>query len=260
MAGHKFVSKLKLTFLKIKEKLIFWKRKEKPKRKPRTFMEKVWLEVKDWLMAFIVAAVVYFIILPMALGTSSPMVVVSSCSEKGYMNIGDILVIQGVDIKDINAPLVEIDRYRGFTPIFEKSGGFTPVLRNNEVTKIEISGNIVELNRSNDIIVYSAYPSGVQIIHRVFAKVRETSRDRFLLITKGDANPIPDQMSSTGTICVDENVGCISTPVSQRMLIGRKIIFPIPLLGHVKLFFCDIFPFCDGHSNLGTNYAYTLSC
>ena len=242
--------KIKSTFVKIKEKLFFWKKKKKPEKKPKTFMEKIWFEVKDWVLAFVVAAVVYFIILPMTLGTSSPMVVVSSCSEKGYMNIGDILIIQGVDIKDVNAPLVEVDRYRGFTPIVE----------NNEVTKIDISGNLVELNRSNDIIVYSAYPSSAQIIHKVFVKIKETSRDRYLLITKGDANPILDQMSSTGAMCVDENIGCISTPITQRMLLGRKIIFPIPLLGHVKLFFCDIFPFCDGHSNLGTSYEYILSC
>jgi len=251
MAGHDIISKIKSVFVKIKEKLLFWRKKKKPEKKPKTFAEKVWFEMKDWVLAFVVAAVVYFIILPMALGTSSPMVVVSSCSEKGYMNTGDILIIQGVDIKDVNAPLIEIDRYRGFTPIVDE---------NNEVTKIDISGNLVELNKSNDIIVYSAYPSRAQIIHRVFAKVKETSRDRYLLITKGDANQIPDQMSSTGVMCIDENVGCISTPITQRTLIGRKIIFPIPLLGHVKLFFCDIFPFCDGHSNLGTSYEYILNC
>lgn len=252
MEGRDIISKIKSIFAKIKEKLFFWRKKKKPEKKPKTFTEKIWFEVKDWVIAFVVAALVYFVILPLALGTSSPMVVVSSCSEKGYMNTGDILVIQGVDIKDVNAPLVEVDRFRGFTPITDDE--------TNEITKIDISGNIVELNRSSDIIVYSAYPSRAQIIHRVFAKIKETSRDRYLLITKGDANQIPDQMSGTGAVCVDENIGCISTPITKRMLLGRKIIFPIPLLGHVKLFFCDIFPFCDGHSNLGTNYEYVLNC
>ena len=69
-------------------------------------------------------------------------------------------------------------------------------------------------------------------------------------------------MTQTGESCIDENMGCISTPVTQRMLVGKKILIPVPLLGHVKLFFCDLTlgKLCDGHSNLGTDYQYTLSC
>jgi signal peptidase I len=208
-------------------------------------------ELKDWAISFLAAAVVYFIILPVLLGTSSPGVVVSSCSEKGYLDIGNILVLQGADIKGINAPEVDIASYSGFTPIFDSNG---------EATKIDISGNIVSLNRSNDIIVYYAYPSNLQIIHRVFAKIK--TDNGYLLLTKGDANRIPDQMTGEGYNCIDENIGCISTPITQKMLVGRQIIFPIPLLGHVKLFFCDLTlgKLCDGHSNPGTGYQYMLAC
>jgi len=208
-------------------------------------------EIKDWAISFIVAAVVYFIILPAILGTSSPGVVVASCSEKGYLNIGDILVVQGTSIQNINAPEVVVDNYQGFTPILDKNG---------EVTEIIVGDKQVSLNRSNDIIVYSAYPSGVQIIHRVFVKIKTS--DGYLLLTKGDANNLLDQMTQTGESCIDENIGCISTPITQRMLIGKKVLIPVPLLGHVKLFFCDLTlgKLCDGHSNLGTNYQYSLSC
>jgi len=208
-------------------------------------------EIKDWAISFVVAAVIYFIILPAILGTSSPGVVVASCSEKGYLNIGDILVVQGTSIKDINAPEVVMDRYEGVTPILDENG---------EVTEIIIGDKQVSLNRSNDIIVYSAYPSGVQIIHRVFVKIKTS--DGYFLLTKGDANTALDQMTQTGENCIDENIGCISTPVTQRMLVGKKILIPVPLLGHVKLFFCDLTlgKLCDGHSNLGTNYQYSLSC
>jgi len=208
-------------------------------------------EIKDWAISFVVAAVIYFIILPAILGTSSPGVVVASCSEKGYLNIGDILIVQGTSIKDINAPEVVMDRYEGVTPILDE---------NEEVTEIIIGDKQVSLNRSNDIIVYSAYPSGVQIIHRVFVKIKTS--DGYFLLTKGDANTALDQMTQTGENCIDENIGCISTPVTQRMLVGKKILIPVPLLGHVKLFFCDLTlgKLCDGHSNLGTNYQYSLSC
>ncbi len=208
-------------------------------------------EIKDWAVSFVVAAVVYFIILPAILGTSSPGVVVASCSEKGYLNIGDILVVQGISIKDINAPEVVVDSYQGFTPILDKNG---------EVTEIIVGDKQVSLNRSNDIIVYSAYPSGVQIIHRVFVKIK--TGNGYLLLTKGDANDLLDQMTQTDENCIDENIGCISTPITQRMLIGRKVLIPVPLLGHVKLFFCDLTlgKLCDGHSNLGTGYRYALSC
>ena len=208
-------------------------------------------EVKDWAVSFLVAAVLYFIILPAILGTSSPGVVVASCSERGYLNIGDILVVQGISIKDIKAPTVEVDKFTDFIPIPNDNG---------EITQIVVSGKAVSLDRSNDIIVYSAYPSGVQIIHRAFAKIK--AGNGYFLLTKGDANSLLDQMTQTGDVCIDENIGCISTSISQNMLVGRQVLIPIPLLGHVKLFFCDLTlgKICDGHSNLGTNYQYSLSC
>lgn len=241
MEGREFLSK---AWLKTKNYLMFWK---KPKEKKKF---NVWDETKDWVISFIIAAMVYFVILPAILGTSSPMVVVSSCSEKGYINIGDILFVQGVNIKDINAPTVEVDRFTDFTPVFNDS----------EVTSLIIDGNTVELSRDSDIIVYSAFPSKAQIIHRVFAKIYEKSTGNYYLITKGDANPIPDQMSLVGDKCITENTGCISTPISKSMLVGKRVFVNVPLLGHVKLFFCDVITLCDGHSNPGTNYKYMLSC
>ena len=208
-------------------------------------------ELKDWAVSFLVAAVLYFIILPAILGTSSPGVVVASCSERGYLNIGDILVVQGVSIKDIKAPMVEVDKFTGFTPIPNDNG---------EITQIVVSGKAVSLDRSNDIIVYNSYPAGVQIIHRAFAKIK--TDNGYFLLTKGDANSLLDQMTQTGDVCIDENIGCISTSISPNMLVGRQVLIPIPLLGHMKLFFCDLTlgKICDGHSNLGTNYQYSLSC
>lgn len=222
-----------------------WK---KPPQEKKPFTWKG--EFRDWLVAFIVAAVAYFVVLPLLLGTSAPMVVVSSCSEKGYLNIGDVLVLKGVAIEDVNAPEVYVSKFTGFTPVYD----------GDEVTAIVVGNDIVSLNRSSDIIVYVAWPSRAQIIHRVFAKIKTDKG--YLLITKGDANSIPDQMSSNGAVCIAENPQiCISTPVTQQTLVGKSI-FGIPFLGHIKLFFCDITfgLLCEGHSNVGTNYHYVLNC
>jgi len=208
-------------------------------------------ETKDWVVSFITVAIIYFLILPAILGTNSPLVIVSSCSEKGFLNIGDIVIVQGTPIEKVKAPLISAPKYNGFVPVFE----------GNKFIGVNISGEVIKPNASNDIIVYYANPSGSQIIHRVLAKVNTSNG--MLLITKGDANQIPDQlgvMNNRLVECVSENYACISTHVNSKMLVGKKIGPAIPLLGHVKLFFCDLVPFCDGHSNAGTNYEYKLWC
>ena len=209
-------------------------------------------EVREWAVSFIVAAVVYFVVLPAVLGSSSPMVIVSSCSEKGYYNIGDILIIQGTNITNVKAPLAEITSFSDITPVIE----------NNTISKISVNGRMIAANDSNDVVVYYASPSGSQIIHRAMALFERNGV--YYLMTKGDANPIPDQfgvLNNEVITCADENPSaCLSTLITQRTLVGKKILVGVPLLGHVKLFFCDLMPFCEGHSNLGTNYEYKLSC
>jgi signal peptidase I len=207
-------------------------------------------ESKDWIISFVIAAVAYFIILPAILGTSSPMVVVSSCSEKPYINIGDILIIQGLSIEDVNSPTAVVEEFTDFEYEFE----------GDKVSRIFVDNTPFTLDTSNDVVVYSAIPSRVQVIHRAFVKVLEESTGKYYLITMGDANPIPDQVSRTGSVCIKQNTGCISAAITQQNLVGKRILFNVPLLGHVKLFFCDITGFCAGHSNLGTNYKYKLSC
>jgi hypothetical protein len=180
------------------------------------------------------------------------MVIVSSCSERGHYNIGDILIIQGTNITNVKAPLAEISSFSDIKPIIE----------NNSINAVSVNGRIIEANSSNDLVVYYASPSGSQIIHRAMALFERNGV--YYLMTKGDANSIPDQFGSIdGTVvtCADENTGaCLSTLITQRTLVGKKTLVHIPLLGHVKLFFCDIAPFCDGHANIGTNYEYALSC
>lgn len=210
--------------------------------------ERIIYEIKEWILSFIIVAFIYFILLPVLLGTSIPLMVVASCSEKGYLNIGDVIVLQGTDIQNVNAPTVRINDPMEIKPYFA----------GKNVTGIVVGNQTILANPKNDIVVYSS-PKGI-IIHRALAKI--VYKNQTYLLTKGDANPVPDQYSNYGMFCITENQGCLSKAVTQGNLIGRMILFPIPLIGHAKLFFCDITLgyLCEGHANRGTNYEYKLWC
>ncbi|MBI1973781.1 hypothetical protein HYS54_03120 [Candidatus Micrarchaeota archaeon] len=230
---------------KLRSALVFWKRK-KPQKKP-TLKE----EIRGWIIDIAIVFVVYFIILPAILGTSTPMVVVASCSERGYLNIGDVLVLQGINIRDVRAPLVELTEEqfrRGFEPHVDENG---------EARWLHFSDVEVELNRSSDVIVYISRPYRAQIIHRVFAKLKVG--EKYYLVTKGDANQLPDQFGGNGA-CLEDGMGCLSSLVTQEMIVGKQAFFAIPVVGHVKLFFCDVTRVCDGHSNAGTGNQFKLWC
>lgn len=212
-----------------------------------------WLkrEAVDWGVSIAVAVIIYFVIMPAILGTSSPMVVVSSCSEQPYLNIGNVIILQGTSMENVKAPTVNIRNTFNYSY--------------NEMERtLTINDRKIQKNTSNDIVVYYANPTKSQIIHRALIKLNTTQGT--YLLTQGDANDLPDQVTNQKIegkrrMCISNNPGaCISTPITEEMIAGKKIGWRIPLAGHFKLFFCDIFPLCDGHSNLGTNYKYKLTC
>ncbi|MCD6522667.1 MAG: hypothetical protein J7K68_02875 [Candidatus Diapherotrites archaeon] len=205
-------------------------------------------ELVDWIVGFGVAALLYFVILPMILNAYPPAVIVQSCSMKGTLNVGDIVVLHGASFDEIHAPLVVLNT------TFDYS-----ILPNNitQETKTLVfpDGQTLPVEKTGDIIVYNSKTSGIQIIHRVIAKVK--AKDGNFYITKGDANKLPDsvriecaeweqignekrctKLSSTiSRICNESDVGwpgCLATPVTDADIIGKEI-FWIPFLGHIKL-------------------------
>ncbi len=247
------IEKTKKTLKKTKEKLgKINPFKEKHKKEKPDLFTKQWFkqEAFDWTISILTAVAIYFVILPAILHTNSPLIVVSSCSEEPHLNIGNVLVLQGTKVKDVNAPTVEINSSLEYQFNYNES--------------LIINGEELRKNTSNDIVVYTAKPSGYQIIHRALAKLK--TPDEEYLLTWGDANPVPDQVTANKIkgkrrLCLSSNPNaCISTPIKNSMLTGKKIGWRIPLAGHVKLFFCDITPFCEGHSNKATNYQYKLTC
>jgi len=171
---------------------------------------------KELIITFAIAAFFYYGVLTTLLGTSSPFVTVTSCSMKGHFNIGDLAVIQGTRVENINAPVLDIAP--GDKVSLEMDG--------LQVVGISYQNKTINFTKTGDIIVYNTpLRPGEPIIHRVVVKLR--SGGSYSLLTKGDANPTIDQDCRSPDVCV-------SMPVTQDMIVG-KVLFHIPLIGHPKL-------------------------
>jgi len=274
---QKIKEKIKKTLRSVKKKI---KGKEPSEKKELTKKQKIKREAMDWGISIAAALLIYFVVLPAILGTSTPMIVVSSCSQQPHLNIGDLLIIQGVQMEDIEAPTVTIEGQLNYT--YDK-----------QTNTLTINDHEISPNTNNSIVTYLPSPTGTQIIHRALVKLEFTEQaepiqGEKILLTQGDANEIPDQITRTEVngeraLCLDytregmilqpqhgpedqellisqDPEICLSTPATEERIIGRKKGPRIPLLGHIKLFFCDVAPICEGHSNPGTSYEYKLTC
>ncbi len=221
-------------------------------------------ELVDLVVGLVIAGLIYYVIAPAVLGANPPAVIVQSCSMKGTLNVGDIAILKGISFNEINAPLVRLNSTNVYFNI-------SPNSRYKQTKALVFpDGNprVVNVTRSGDIIVYISPTSGNQIIHRVIARV-VTSDGKEYYITKGDANPIPDQAKidcdqwiyeSNYMKCIklSDNItsvctlkdrgwpGCISSPVPADDVVGKDV-FVIPLIGHVKLAFWNLLTLGHGY-------------
>ncbi len=192
----------------------------------------------DFAVAVIVAALIYFVIMPFILGANPAAVVVKTCSMKGSLNIGHIVVLRGASYESVNAP--EVEAPLNFT--YENK------------TLFFSNGKKVPVNEKGDVIVFVSQLSGRQLIHRVVAKVDSTEGEYF--VTKGDANKYPDaskrvceevtvvgnrkectKIGTKGACSYPEDQGepgCLAAPVPANKIVGKKF-FSIPLIGHITL-------------------------
>ncbi len=222
-------------------------------------------EAVDWVVGFFEAAVFYFILLPLVLGTYPPAVVVQTCSMTGVYNVGDVVVLQGTSFDDLNAP--EITTSSIDYTIFPND------VRESTQKLVFSDGQELPIQTWGDVLLHESITSRDQIIHRVIAKVT-TPQGRFVL-TKGDSNNIPDAIrlecgeweqtadgikctgirSDMTRLCTADDKGyggCLSTPISEDKLLGKSIL-TIPLVGHVKMLFTHII-------TLGRGYPGSLWC
>ncbi len=216
-------------------------------------------ELVDVAVGFLIAAVIYYGIMPLFLGAYPPATIVESCSMAGTLQVGDVVLLKGISFNEINAPLVRLNTTNISFRIVPNTWRTAQA---RELIFKDGTPRVVNITRNGDIVVYHSPLSGKQIIHRVIAKV-VTSNGGHFLITKGDANTIPDQAKITCAQWVVEGKyyrcvelsptinetcqyprdkgwpGCISSPVPMNHVVG-KVIFDIPLIGQVKLILLDI--------------------
>jgi len=232
---------------------------------PATFLKKRYsltgwkAEAVDWGVGFLEAALFYFVILPLILGTYPPAVVVQTCSMAGTYNVGDIAVMMGTSFDGIHAPEVSASSL---------TYSIVPNNISEQATELIFpGGQDVPVTTKGDVVLYISPTSGEQIIHRAIAKV-VTPSGRYI-ITKGDANTIPDSAkiecaewvkeagglrctkikSTISSICTDADrgyPGCLGTPIPESKVLG-KAVFTIPLLGHVKMLFMHIITLGHGY-------------
>jgi signal peptidase I len=229
--------------------------------------------VIDLVFGFVFAVLLYFVLMPAILGANPPAVVVMSCSMRGTLNVGDIVVLQGVSPEDVRAPEAILESPEMDVMSFRNSRG--------KETLYIPNGNPSEVNvdMTGDTLVYVSKITGIQIIHRVIAKLKAPD-GHYYYITKGDANFAPDALNQSSacdiwafggggsSICAEYtyqgvctspgDVGCLATPVRDDELIGRQIL-NIPLVGHVKLIPMHILHILTG-GLIGPGYVGEVWC
>lgn len=209
--------------------------------------------------AFLFAWIIYSG-LGLALSTDTPMVVVVSDSMEPVMHRGDVVIVKGLDVEEINAPQATFTSSLNNNPpkSFSEIGDL--VYKNEELSEILLFDNQnptrIPYTKEGDIIVYDTIlfnqrarynlflpsPKPVRIIHRAVTKINASDGTFFL--TKGD-NPESitidqdcGQLSSNGT-----EKPCISVfPVKADQIHG-KALYRIPWIGYIKILLTE--PFTD---------------
>ena len=170
-----------------------------------------------WALA---AALFAWIFLTLALGTPSPIDVVTSCSMRPVLERGDLVFLAGGETRtpSVDYGGQKLSVVKKPCTIEEKGGE-----RQDLCTEAVIVGNrTIGFDRGNDIIVYEPEPRITDlIIHRSFAKlVGGDGKARY--ITRGDNNKYADQEAGLAM-------------VPQERVHGR-VVLRVPFAGYLKLF------------------------
>jgi signal peptidase I len=140
-------------------------------------------QVIEWIVYLVFAfifAVALYALLGLILWTKNPLVIVVSGSMEPNLYRGDVVMLHGLDPKDIKGETISLD-------IDPEGKSLSELAQVDYASQTITAGNqSIPLNQSGDTIVYYSDLSGVQIIHRVVAKL-DTPNGIYLL-TKGD-NP-----------------------------------------------------------------------
>ena len=204
--------------------------------------------------AFLSAYLLYFF-LGLLFHSPSPMVIVVSGSMEPAFYRGDVMVLNGWGIEELNAPPInlpdtsiqgiDIAEYATTMCSVRNSAELYPCRALSEnlglgmLERKDVVANTIyfkpiktELSvaRTGDIVVYWSETQGIPVIHRAVAKIH--AKDGLFVLTKGDS-----ELNSF----VDQDTMLSRSAVRVSELHGRTI-FMIPLIGYVKLILLDDIP------------------
>ena len=191
--------------------------------------------------AFLFAFIIYTA-LGVIFGSGTPLVVVYSASMEPTFFRGDVMALGRVTEGDNLGPIVVLDRNLLGVPFASfGSANYSGVQLSSLVFNSSSGPVEVPYTKNGSVVVYSAYPSGLPIIHRTIALL--VAKDGNFVLTKGDnmsTNPTFDE--DCGTINPSWGLSqkpCISFyPVPVNSMQG-KAFFEIPKVGCIKLWLFD---------------------
>ncbi len=200
-------------------------------------------EAVDWgvylLSAFVFAWAIYSIF-GIALGTSSPLVIVVSGSMEPLYHRGDVIVLQGTPFEQLQGAEVKLQEQLAGKPF---SSFATPHYASTphgiQIDSIEFSnGETVKITKEGSIAVYFSQYLQQPIIHRIVAKI--SASDGHYVLTKGDSinNNTIDQDCGKVRYSIPEKHCITLYPVREEEIQGKSI-FRIPAIGCVKLWLFD---------------------
>lgn len=208
-----------------------------------------------YLITAFLSALLLYSVLGILFRTPSPMVIVVSGSMEPSFYRGDVMVLTGWTIEQLNAPVVElpntsidgvdIARYavakcsvKGLDYLVPcrsllwdlRLGG----LKKEDVVAKKIYfpsvDKEIEITKEGGVVVYFSETESKPIIHRVVVKIH--AKDGWFVLTKGD---------SVYNSLIDQDAGLSKGAVKIEELHGKSV-FLIPKIGYVKLILLDDIP------------------
>ena len=217
-------------------------------------------KIFDWtvdIIVYLFLAVAIYHILGWALNTPVPISTVTSGSMEPTLYRGDVVIVQGVNIKDLHVPVVEISKdiknvmLSDIAEITYAAPGYCDALLQPNHTlyvkcpqteqirfKNTTSGpKTIDINRDGEIIVYHSDYLQKDIIHRAVVKIK--TPEGWYVLTKGDNNSTNTMIDQDCIQKIDgyrlDHPWCITLYPTPQSEVKGKVLFKIPYIGYIKL-------------------------
>lgn len=227
--------KQKLSFLKWIDPFTYVDLFVMPRVKQITKSETVELLVNVFFAA--VFAYILYSVLAVLFGSSTPLVIVYSASMENTLFRGDVIGLSNANDGMDFGPTVTLNQNISNVPTYLF---VTPSYENNSLSYLNFSnGDKIIPSESSRIIVYSAFPSGLPIIHRAIAHIK--ANDGEFVLTKGDNDLTNPTFDADCGVVVNGRTEkpCITLYATQISDIQGVAFFNLPKVGCVKLWLVD---------------------